>query len=96
MKKIWKIVFGILIVLLILILSLILLRTPSGYQSGTTCPYYTKDCSCFGIKMSNPFDMSTGGKVLTYCYGIYLSNCKCYENGCPASTGYKKGIQCSE
>lgn len=94
MKKSLKIVLIIILVLAISVMLLILLRTPSGYSSGTTCPYYTQDCSCFGIE-KNDFNGLDGGRINTYCYGVYLSNCKCYENSCPVGSGTKKEIPCT-
>ena len=96
MKKSWKIILIILAVILILGILLIFLRTPAEYHSGSTCPYYTGDCSCLGLKIANPFDMSVGGSSFSYCYGIYLANCKCYKNSCPVSTGYKEEIPCQQ
>jgi len=95
MKKRSKIILIFTLTILILIILLTILRTPAGYDSESTCPSFVKDCSCFGLKMKNLLDEKIGGETISYCYGIFLSNCKCYEVGCPKDKSYKKEIQCS-
>lgn len=99
LKKWW---FWIIVVILIIIIVVILtLKTGTicGYNRGTSCPSNSKDCSCIGIKINEytfvvPWMKPVGGKSKYYCLGKCYG-CRCYEEGCPVRTGYKKEMDCN-
>jgi hypothetical protein len=100
--KKWLIILGVVlgIIFLFLLLNLITINfgKECGYSRGTSCPSDSKECTCFGVKTRGDFlgfVKKVGGHVNYYCLGKCY-NCKCYEEGCPVSTSYKKEINCSK
>lgn len=69
----------------------------SDYRSGTACPIRSRDCGCLGLEYEQivfPWNQSEGGANYSYCLGV-VSECVCYSNKCPFSSGVRSEIDCS-